>query len=83
MKRVSLGFIPFAAVCGLLFASLGATSRQVSDFEIIVETTATGLTATCKEGCVWKSVSYSCGEEAQSCRAKIDENGVGAVEGGE
>ena len=76
-KPISVGF----GIGVLLLSVLAAKPLFFSEFEITIETTATGLTATCEHGCAWQTLSYSCGDEAESCQAVIDEKGVRSVEG--
>ena len=58
----------------------GYAQTQVASFRIVVEGTATGLKATCLGGCAWTDVTYTCGTNAkQSCKAEIDEKGIGGV----
>jgi hypothetical protein len=77
MRRAAAVAFILASIAAVSWSLMGAKQGQVSDFEIIVEPNAAGLSATCNAGCAWKSLSFGCGEEAQSCRVKIDEHGVG------
>jgi hypothetical protein len=75
-KALSIAFL----IGGLAIALGAAKPLFISEFEITVETTANGFTATCQEGCAWTEVSFRCGDGATSCQAVIDEKGVGSVE---
>ena len=54
---------------------VGHTQTQVGQFKIVVEPSATGMKATCTDGCAWKEVTFSCNGRKE-CKARIDERGV-------
>jgi hypothetical protein len=57
-----------------------AQQAQPAVFRIVVEPSATGLKATCVNGCAWKELSFDFKRaDKQPCKAEIDQLGVGGV----
>jgi hypothetical protein len=70
------------AVIGLTVAAwqVGHAQTQPAVFRIVVEPSATGLKATCLNGCAWKELSFGCERaDKQPCKAEIDQLGVYGV----
>jgi hypothetical protein len=79
MKRLLLIGAIGVAVVG--FARLtGAQTQPPAVFQIVVEPSANGLTATCLKGCAWKTLSFGCEpKKGEPCKAEIDQLGVGGT----
>jgi hypothetical protein len=57
-----------------------AQQTQPAAFRIVVEPTATGLKATCVNGCAWKELTFGCQRtDKQPCKAELDQFGVTEV----
>lgn len=56
---------------GMFSPSSGSASE---DFQIIFETGTDTGELTCRKGCAWKTLTWSCGSDP--CEARIDFNGI-------
>ena len=79
MKRLLLIGAIGIAVVGLGRLA-GAQTQPPAVFQIVVEPSANGLTATCLKGCAWKTLSFGCTpKKGETCKAEIDQLGVGGT----
>jgi hypothetical protein len=78
MRRWTLiAFAVVIVVAASWFVGRAQAQPRVSEFNITVQLSNGGLVAQCSLGCVWKDITFSCGDPRQPCRAEIDQFGVG------
>ena len=82
MKTKNSSIVVLAALAGFAvsaFAQQSAQNRSVVEFEIeiAVDRINNGVNMTCHQGCMWKTLSFSCGPNVD-CASSIDESGTPA-----
>ena len=55
------------------------TPQPVAEFQMVVEFSNGKLNAQCLRGCAWKTISYGCQDGRVTCKAEIDQLGVGGA----
>ena len=53
--------------------------QPVAEFQMVVEFSDGKLNAQCLRGCAWKTISYGCQDGRVTCKAQIDQLGVGGA----
>jgi hypothetical protein len=84
VKSVLFWFAVVVAALGIYqYSSYSADARQspqpVADFQMVVEFSDGKLNAQCLRGCAWKTLSYGCQDGRVTCKAQIDQLGVGVA----
>jgi len=80
MKKLSIAIIVAAVVLSVAigFTSL-ADQPDLPSYELTVTITDEGkIELSCKEGCAWEELSFSCGGKLP-CTAVVDEHGVSGL----
>jgi hypothetical protein len=76
VRRFTLPGILCAAIAVISLSATRAAEPKPVSFKIVLSTTSNGFEARCEEGCVWKTLAYTCGAQSTSCSATIDQFGV-------
>jgi hypothetical protein len=83
MKPRSLMMFALGAVSALAisaFAQQVHPGKDIADFRIDLEILRAdnGVIMTCSEGCVWRTLSFSCDSQRGDCQSSFDEYGTPA-----
>ena len=81
MKKVLIGVGLVALLVVAWTVGRAQAQPKVAEFKITVQLTGGGLIAQCSRGCAWQELSYGCGDPKKTCKAEIDQLGVGGVVG--
>ena len=75
-RRVVMLGIVCAAALAIAVGAAGSAAPEPQRFTILLTTSSAGVEARCEAGCAWKTLSYSCGDNATSCTVRVDQFGV-------
>ena len=74
MKKIAIAVVGIIATALVTWQVSSAQEHQAATFEIVLESSASGWTATCARGCNWTRLSFDC--PADTCRSRLDQHGV-------
>ena len=82
MRRLTLVAV---VICAFLLSACAwqmgrrQATKPLPPFQMVVEFSQGSLKAQCVKGCAWVTVTYGCEDARPTCKAEIDERGIGGA----